>query len=226
RLRLIDRLPIDRVVGGEPDPPVVPRGFRIPLFDEVDPVRVVRDRGFEREPGRSPDLLAQRGRHPVGDVDLPSLERGEARGRVRNRPEDDALDLGRFPPVWLDRLRDQLHAWRERDEAVWARPDRKLLEPFVADLLYVFLGHDPAGARRARVEREEVGPRLLEPEADACRIWDLDRRDPLLEGLARGATVALERELDVLGRHRVTVVEFDAPAQDELLGEAVGGDGP
>ena len=40
------------------------------------------------------------------------------------------------------------------------------------------------------------------------RIGGLDRRDPLLEHVVRGAAIALERELHVLGRDRVAVVEI------------------
>src|SRR5207249_2108112 len=65
RLGLVDRLAIDGVVGGETKPAVVPGRFRVPLVDEVDPVAVVRERGLEREPRSTADLLAQLGRHPV-----------------------------------------------------------------------------------------------------------------------------------------------------------------
>src|SRR4029077_21257113 len=77
-----------------------------------------------------------------------------------------------------------------------------------------------------RVEHDEVGPRLLQAEADAARIRRLDRGDPFLEGLVRGAAIALERELDVLGGDRVAVVELHAAAQDELVREPVGRYGP
>ena len=57
-------------------------------------------------------------------------------------------------------------------------PTGRLLEALVADLLHVLLRHDPgrAGGGR-RVEGQEVGPGLLEAEADAQRIDDLDRGD-------------------------------------------------
>ena len=56
------------------------------------------------------------------------------------------LTLGGLAPVLVERLEDQLHARRERDELVGSGADRRLLEALVADLLDVLLGHDPAGA--------------------------------------------------------------------------------
>src|SRR5512145_953517 len=97
-----------------------------------------------------------------------------------------------FPPVPVDRLQHELDTGRERDEPIGARADRTLLEPFVADLLDVFLGHDPPGAGRARVEREEIGPRRLQAKANTVRAGGLDRGDPLLERLVGGAPVAVE----------------------------------
>src|SRR5256885_15715642 len=101
-----------------------------------------------------------------------------------------------FPYTTLFR---SLHARRERDELVGAGADRQLLVALLAHPLHVLLGHDPAGARRARVERHEVGPRAGEPEADARGVRRLHRRDLVLQELVRGAAVAVERELDVLG---------------------------
>ena len=50
------------------------------------------------------------------------------------------------------------------------------------------------------------------------------RGHPLLEELGRGAPVALEGELHVLGGEGVAVVEHDALAEHELVAEAVLGD--
>jgi hypothetical protein len=96
------------------------------------------------------------------------------------------------------------------------------LEAVVADLLEVLPGHDPAGSGgEASVVGHEVGPGLLEPEADPARIDHLHRRDLILHELVRRAPVALERELHVVGGDRFAVVELDARAQDEFLDEAV-----
>jgi hypothetical protein len=133
----------------------------------------------------------------------------------------------RLEPVTLEGLEHELDARRERDEAIGPGSDRMLLEALLADLLDVFLGHDPAGAggRRA-VEGHEVGPGLLEAKTDPLGIDHVDAGDPRLEGAGARPPIALERELHVLGRHRITVVEARSLAQDELVHEAIGRDGP
>ncbi len=124
-------------------------------------------------------------------------------------------------PVVVDGFEHELDARRERDESIGAGTDRRLLEAIVPDLRDVGLGHDPSRAGRARVEGEEIRPRLLEAKPDARRPRSLDRRHPFLEGLARGASVALEGELDVLGTERIAVVESHTVSQDELVHEPI-----
>ena len=119
------------------------------------------------------------------------------------------------------RLHHELDARRERDEFVRPCPDRVLLETIVADLLDVFLRHDPAGAAGVRIEGQKVRPRFLQPEADMPLVGDLHRRDPFFQQGVGGAAVALERELHVLGRYRVAVVELDPGSDHEIIGEAV-----
>src|SRR5437870_13841629 len=97
----------------------------------------------------------------------------------------------------------------------------RLSKSVVADLLDIFLRHDPAGACRARIEGQEVRPRLLEPEADPSRVGSLDAGDPVSEHLVRVAAVSLERKLDVLDADKVAVVELDAFAEDELVHQPV-----
>ena len=115
--------------------------------------------------------------------------------------------LRQYPSIGLQR---QLDAGRERHEFVRPGPDRRLLEAVVADLLDIFLRHDPAGAGGAAVERQKIGPRVLQREAHMPRIGGFDRGDPLLEHVVRGAAIALERELHVLGGDRIAVVEVNA----------------
>ena len=63
-------------------------------------------------------------------------------------------------------------------------------------------------------------------EAHARGVDHLHLADVLLQ-LRHGATpIALERELHVLGRHRLTVVELHALPQQELVRQPVGGHGP
>src|SRR5216684_4124767 len=85
---------------------------------------------------------------------------------------------------------------REGDEPVGPGAHRRLLEPFVAHLLHVLRRDDPSRARRGRrVEREEVGPGLLELEADTMRVDDLYLSHPVLQHLGRHSAVTLEGEL-------------------------------
>src|SRR5439155_1522016 len=79
---------------------------------------------------------------------------------------------------------------------------------------------------RRAVERHEVGPRLLEAEANALGIDDLDRGHPGLERGGAATLVALERELHVVGGQRLAVVEPQALAQHELVAEPVLRDRP
>ena len=63
-------------------------------------------------------------------------------------------------------------------------------------------------------------------EAHTGGVHDLHLAHALLEQPGPGAAVALEGELHVGRRHRVVVVELDALADDELVGEAVLGHRP
>src|SRR4030095_6807990 len=104
--------------------------------------------------------------------------------------------------------------------------DRRLLEALVTHLLDVLLRHDAAGAGGADIEGPEIGPCPLEAEAGAPRRRRLDSRDAVLQGLGRGAAIALERELHVLGGDGLAVVGPGALAKDELHTRPVRGHGP
>ena len=106
-------------------------------------------------------------------------------------------------------------------------PIGRFLESLHADLLHVLLRHDPGRAGRGGgVEGHEIGPGLLEDEAHAQGVDHLDAGDLGLEQPGGGPAVALERELHVLRRHRLAVVELHALAEHELIGEPVLGCGP
>src|SRR5215467_9764667 len=102
-------------------------------------------------------------------------------------------------PVALIRLKHQLYTWREGDEAIGARANRRLLEAVLAHALDIVPGDDPAGARRqGPVKAHKIRPGLREAETDASGLRRLNGGDPLLEHLRRDAAVALERELHVV----------------------------
>ena len=178
-------------------------------------------RRFERQPRGTQHLLGEFAADRVGDVDLAALQRREAGRLVRDRAEDEALDARRFAPIPLERLHHQFDARGERDKFVRPRPDRVLLETVVADLLDIFLRHDPARTAGARIKGQKVRPRFLQLEADMPFVRDLHRRDPLFQQSVGGALVALERELDVLGGHRIAVMELGPRPDHEIIGEAV-----
>src|SRR5438132_7214849 len=192
---LVDRLPVDGIVGGQAHTAVVPRRLRVPLVEQVDPLRSLDHRRLQREPGRSLELLGQLPADRVDHVDLAALERGQARGLIGDDFEDQVLDARRLAPVRLEGLEHEFHTRCEGHKPIGTGADRRLLIALLAHLLHVLLGHDPAGAGGGRVEGHEVGPRLLEADADPPGVRRLDRRDPVLEGLLAGATVAIARDL-------------------------------
>src|SRR5207244_2241204 len=100
---------------------------------------------------------------------------------VRDHLEDEPLDARRLPPIALERLKRQLDAGSERDKLVGPSADRRLFEPVVADLLDVFFWNDPAGPGCGAVEHYKIGPRLLQLEADAPRIWRFHRGNAFLQ---------------------------------------------
>ena len=183
-------------------------------------------RRLEGQPGRLLQLLGQLAADRVGDVHLAPLERGQAGGLVGDHAQHEAFHARALAPVLFEGLEHQLHARGEGDELVGAGAHRRLLEPLVADLLHVLARHDPPRAGGVGVEGQEVGPGLLEPDAHAPGIGRLHRGDAVLQRLDRGAAVALQRELHVVRRQRVAVVEERTFPEDELVDEAVLGDRP
>ena len=227
RFGLIDGLPVEGQVGGEAHALVGPRRLGIPLLGEEQPERAGDGGRLEGEARGPLELLRQRAPDRVDDVDLAPLQRRQAGRLVGDHAEAQRLDARRLAPVVLVGLEHELDARRERHEAVRPGADGRLLEPVVSNLLHIFLRDDPAGAgRRAAVEGHEVGPGLLQSEAHPLGVHDLHRGDLLLQELRGRASVALEGELDVLGGDRIAVVELDAFAQDELVGQAVGRGAP
>jgi len=153
-LRLVDRLPVDGMVRGHADPPIVPGRFGIPLVGEKYTQNGGRDHGrLERESRRSPDFLGHRAKERIGDVDFTPRERGEPAscrpewpGRPGASRSASCASTGRTPPEPARRR------VVERHEPIRPGADRRLLEPVLTDLLDVLLRHDPArpGGDRGR----------------------------------------------------------------------------
>ena len=151
----------------------------------------------------------------------PSFSAASRVAFVRDHLEDQAFDRRLFAPILVERFEDELYPGVERDEFVRAGADRGFLEGVVTDLLNISFGHDPAGPGRGRVEGQEVRPRVLQAEADMAGIRSFDRGDPRLQQIVGRTTIALERELHVLGRHRLAIVELRALAQHEIVAAPV-----
>src|SRR5206468_8641942 len=109
RRGLIEGLAIERQVSGQTHALVVPGGLRIPLIGKDQPV-VGRKHGFQREPGRAPDLAGQLAADQVDDVGITALERRQPRGVVGNHTEDQPLHVRRLAPILVERLEYQLYA--------------------------------------------------------------------------------------------------------------------
>ena len=216
RLRLAEGLTIERVAGGQPHAPVVPRRLRVPLVEVVEVVRADAAREGQLERRILLDVLRLRSVEEVGQVHLAALEHGHPRGGLGHALVDQPLDRGHLAPVTLVGLHHQLDARRVADELVGPEAHRILLEAVGAHLLHVLLGDDPARAGRVGpVEGHEVGPRLVEVEAHPVGSGDLDVAHLLLQDLR--ALGAVEAEPHVLGGERVAVVELESLAQLELV---------
>ena len=195
---------------------------RLALVRKVHPEDAVEQRGGQLEIRRLLDLFRDGARQEIRDVDFALLQRGGARRLLGDRPEDQAFHVRRLPPVAVEGLDHQLDARVEGDEAIRAGTDGRALEAVLADFLHVFLRHDPsATGRHGSVEREEIGPGLLQPEPDVTGIDGQHLAHLVLEDLRARAAVALERELHVLGRDRLAVMELRALADDEVVREPV-----
>ena len=155
-------------------------------------------------------------------VCLPALEHGQARGAVGHALHRDALDVGRVPPVRGKGLEDHVDPGPLAHELVRPRPDWPLPETVGAHRLEVLPGqHDAGGGGRRAIEGHEVGPRFFQLDAQGQRIHRLHLAHPRLELLRPRALVALEAPLGVVRRHGVAVVELEATAKLELVGQPV-----
>ena len=181
----------------------------------------MQHRGDELQAWRAPQLLGERAAHGVHDVDFTALEGDQPRGLVGDHLEDEPLDGWFLAPIAVERLHDELHPGSERCEPVRSGADRRLFEAFVADLLDVLLGNNPARAGRRRVKVDEVGPGLLQPEPNAPSVHHFHGADALLQRLGGRAAIPLERKLHVFRGDGLAVVKAYALAQDEVVCEVI-----
>src|SRR6266571_4744176 len=90
-------------------------------------------------------------------------------------------------------LQDYLDPRLMADQAIGAQTDRLVLEGIAADGLDVFLGHNPAYPRcHGAVESHEIGPGLVQAEADVVGSDKLHGLYLLLQLSSAGPPVALE----------------------------------
>src|SRR5262249_11728153 len=186
-----------------------PRRLRVPLVGELEPEDRRVPRRDEREARVAPYLDTLGTIQGDRDVDLAGLQHRQARVHVGDGLHHELLYVGRAAPVARVRLQHHLHARHVAHELVGAGADRMLTKALLANLREVFLRDDDADARGGRaVERHEVRPGLLEPEAHRERVDDVDLTHARLEFLGAGSLVALEAELHILGGEGIAIVDL------------------
>ena len=206
RDRLADLGIVERRLGVVRQQPVVARA----LDRLADQIRV----GLDGRPVLGRDL--------VREVDHARHDRVGQRRDVGDDPVLHGIEVGlAFLVVVRVALELDRGARLVADELEGAASDRLGIQ--VMARFHQLLRHD-RGAGKRHVDQERPGA-LAEPEAHGQRIDDLDRLDGLdlrAVGIA-GIRLAqpVEREFDVLGGERIAVVEGDAVAQLEGVGEAV-----
>src|SRR5262249_54446509 len=143
---LIHRLAVDGQGHGLTHALIVPWRIRMPLFWKIEPVGSRADRCLDAETRRALQLLGEFASDGIGDIDLATLQGRQPRGFIWDHFEHQVLDGGDLAPITLECLAHQLEARGKGDKLVGTRPDRRLLEANLADLLDILLGHDPASA--------------------------------------------------------------------------------
>ena len=157
------------------------------------------DLGRELRLALEPLHLAHR--HVDGEIDLARLHRGDARGRVLDDVEGDALDLRLRPPIAVVALQHDARVELVFDELVGPGADRLLAERLDADLLHVVLRHHVAAEegeplRRGRRRRVELHHRLR-----GRSDLDVGHLAPRIRGvdLVAGLDALEERVPEILG---------------------------
>ena len=160
-------------------------------------------------------------------VGFAALEHGDARGLLGGIEQHQVVERGFVeggaPVVFIGR---ELGAdtRRELGELPRAGADGLLRKRVESDLLEILLGMNPRAGDRVRVEQVRRG---LGMHDRRVRVGHLDGADRLAvhrrPGACRGiGVVAIDAELDVLGREIVAIGEFHALADVEGPRQAVG----
>ncbi|NUN51967.1 MAG: AAA family ATPase, partial [Planctomycetaceae bacterium] len=146
------------------------------------------------------------------EVGLALEQGGDARGHLRDRPQDHPVDVDLAAPVVGVGIEDRAVVLRPRPEAHGPRADRLLAEDLRAHRLQVLLGHDLSAVERQA--RRQVRIRLLGVDDQRRRIRSLDavdgREDGVHPGLGRRVVRPLQAELRVGRAERIAVVELHA----------------
>ena len=201
----------------------MPRRLRVPLVGEIHPVRRGSHRWLERQARAVLNLVRQLAADRVRDIDFTSLQGHQTGCLIRYDLKDDAFHGWLLPPKAIERFHHKLDAGREGNEFVGPGTDRRLLEVFLANRFDVSLRHDPARPGGIAVVSQEIRPWLRKVEPDGARGGNFYRRHPLFHQCVAGAVVAVEGEFYVLGRYRLSVMEFGSLAEHEIEGAPIGG---
>ncbi len=203
---------------------VVPRRFRVPHIEKIEVMRADPAGKGEFQRRIVLDRLGELALEQIGNIRFAAFQHGKPCRAFRYAEVNKALHRRLFAPIILIGLQHQFDTRFHADEFVGSEADRVLLVTVCPDLLEIFLRRDPAGrAPQRAVSRHEIRPWFVEDKPHRMRIDDNDLLHLLLELRPLGT---LEAELNVLRCERVTVVEFDALPQLELVGELVRALGP
>ena len=212
---LDDQLPVQREAEGAANADVVERRATLIEFEQQQP-RI----GFGLR--RHDILYVTHLRGRVGTAQPGQLHAARPQGRhaaafIGNDAEVEAIEIRQsgLVIVWValqphQRVRPKIF------QHEWPRADAPLDE--VTALPDVLAADDRGIFDRGKIV-EERGKRIGEAKDDRPRIRRIDRADDREDRhprrARRGIDQALERELDVLARERVAIVEFYAVAQME-----------
>ena len=207
---------VDDHVEGDTHPGVLEGFVVVVQIDEIEVEREPRD-GLEGRVGL--DLFHPIGRDVVDHVELAGAQPGEADCRLGDFAGDDALEIGGAVPVVIEAGEFDSVAGLVGDELERPGADRRgaLHRARV-------LGHDDASAVLGDAA-EEWGVDLVHLDDDGHVIGSFDGRDVVedFEVDRAGGRVldALERVFHVGGGQGGAVVEFDAGAELEGVGQAI-----